>query len=222
MTTREHTWKISTTCHWSWAVFWKNVLILISRRRGSRASVWNFCVGHQWDRQKFFFYTSSSAMNINEFGFWNIAAVSRYYLTRENVIPGETNTDNLWCGSNCGLPDYQCPPKTCSFLDPRKMPQAIPLPPFSDQAIGIIGAPNPPSNPPSVKDITNAMHHSRILLNANGMSGISLLWCCMPLLWCHTAQKRVPDEDVVHNEQYKNKLLFTRDGSWSRSESLFR
>jgi hypothetical protein len=56
------------------------------------------------------------------------------------------------------------------------MLQAIPLPPFSVQAKAMIGDPNEPSNPPSVMDITNAMHYSRILLNANGiMSGISLM-----------------------------------------------
>jgi hypothetical protein len=61
------------------------------------------------------------------------------------------------------------------FIALSKMPQAIPLPPFSDQAIAIIGTPNAPSNPPSVMDITNAMHYARILLHASGMSGISLL-----------------------------------------------
>ena len=46
-----------------------------------------------------------------------------------------------------------------------KMAQAILLPPFSDQALVIIRAPNTPSNPPSMIDITNAMHYSWTLLN---------------------------------------------------------
>ena len=92
------------------------------------------------------------------------------------------------------------------------MPQAIALPPFSDQAIGIIGVPNAPSNPPSVTDITNAMHYSRILLNSNGTWNLSYVAVCLNV-YVTTAQKRVPGEDVVHSEQYKNKLLFTRDGS---------
>jgi hypothetical protein len=49
------------------------------------------------------------------------------------------------------------------------MAEAIALPLFSEQAIRIIGNPNPPSNPPSVKDITKALHYSRTLLNENGM-----------------------------------------------------
>ena len=59
------------------------------------------------------------------------------------------------------------------------MPDAIPLPPFSDQAIAIIGGPNAPSNPPSMTDIMNAMHDSWTLLNVNGMSRISLLICVL-------------------------------------------
>ena len=48
------------------------------------------------------------------------------------------------------------------------MPEAIVLPPFSQQTIRIIGDLVVPSNPPSVLDITKALHHSRTLLNENG------------------------------------------------------
>ena len=64
------------------------------------------------------------------------------------------------------------------FIALSKMLQAIPLPPFSEKAIAVIGVPNASSNPPSVADITNAIQYANILQNANGLSGISL--SCVP------------------------------------------
>ncbi|KAF8799141.1 hypothetical protein BYT27DRAFT_7218000 [Phlegmacium glaucopus] len=73
------------------------------------------------------------------------------------------------------------------------MPEEIPLPPFTDQAIGKIGTPIAPSNLPSVADMANAMHYTQTLLNSNFL-------------------KEVLNEDVVHSKKYKNRLLFTTDG----------
>lgn len=70
------------------------------------------------------------------------------------------------------------------------MLQAIPLPPFSDEAIAVIGTPTPPSNPPSAMDISKAMHYSRSLLNANGMSGISLLCVLWTLMLMPHSQEK--------------------------------
>ncbi|KAF8889200.1 hypothetical protein CPB84DRAFT_1455075 [Gymnopilus junonius] len=73
------------------------------------------------------------------------------------------------------------------------MPPVIALPLLSNESAKTVKLPAPPSQPPTVTDITNSLHYSQDLLVAHG-------------------RKKVKDEEVFQAELYKNKLISSHEG----------